>query len=93
MVSKLRHTASDSTCNRQNGAAHGQFDLMHHQHPDWFEDVNKWIDGVDRIWNAAIRRIRSELFPLVPVDLFDHGLHGLLAPYGDVLSILDGMDR
>nr|AAS19361.1 egg antigen [Paragonimus westermani] len=45
------------------------------------------------MWNAEMRRMRSELFPLVPVDLFDHGLHDLLAPYGDVPSILDRMDR
>ncbi|KAA3681467.1 uncharacterized protein DEA37_0013833 [Paragonimus westermani] len=45
------------------------------------------------MWNTEVRRMRSEVFPLVPVETFDRGLHDLLAPYGDVPSILNRMDR
>ncbi|KAF5399945.1 Major egg antigen [Paragonimus heterotremus] len=93
MVSKLRHTVAGPSNRGSNGAANNLPAQMHRHHSDWSNDVNNWIDGMDRTWNAEMRRMRHGLFPLVPVDLFDDGLHELLAPHGDVPSILNRMDR
>ncbi|KAF8566469.1 hypothetical protein P879_01764 [Paragonimus westermani] len=93
MVSKLRHVVADPS---NKSPTEKEKTLQVHTHedqPDWPKEVNKWIDGIDRTWNAEMRRMRNSLFPLLPVDLFDHGVHELLAPYGDVSSILDRMDR
>ncbi|KAF8566470.1 hypothetical protein P879_01765 [Paragonimus westermani] len=93
MVSKLRHTVAGPSNRGSNGAAQNLPVHTHHHHPDWSNDVSNWIDGMDRTWNAEMRRMRRGLFPLVPADLFDDDLHELLAPHGDVPSILDRMDR
>ncbi|KAF6777169.1 hypothetical protein AHF37_03186 [Paragonimus kellicotti] len=93
MVSKLRHVVADPSSKSPNGKEKSLPVHTHESQPDWSNEVNKWIDGIDRTWNAEMRRMRNSLFPLVPVDLFDHGVHELLAPYGDVSSILDRMDR
>ncbi|KAF5400034.1 hypothetical protein PHET_06711 [Paragonimus heterotremus] len=89
MASKLRHTTSESTGSRPNCAAHGQCDLTHHRHPYRFEDVNKWIDTMDRMWNANIRKVGNGLFPLAPVHVFDKDLQESLAPRGDMPCIQD----
>ncbi|KAF7245313.1 hypothetical protein EG68_09127 [Paragonimus skrjabini miyazakii] len=93
MVSKLRQAVADPSSRSPNGKEKSLPVHTYDGQLDWSKEMNKWIDGIDRTWNAEMRRIKNCLFPLVPVDLFDHGVPELLAPYGDVSSILDQMDR
>ncbi|KAA3680116.1 uncharacterized protein DEA37_0010725 [Paragonimus westermani] len=63
------------------------------QHPpNWFEDLNQWVDAMQKDWDREIQRIRNDMFQLLPVDWVNEDADEL-TQHEDVPSILDRMER
>ncbi|OON18991.1 Hsp20/alpha crystallin family protein [Opisthorchis viverrini] len=61
--------------------------------PDWNDEVNRWVEETQDRWNAEMKRLREEMFSLVPMDLFGVSPSDFFEPYGDVHSVLNRMDH
>ncbi|GAA51199.1 major egg antigen [Clonorchis sinensis] len=95
MMSRLRHRYGRRASTGSSSLMHSEEKPVHvHVHtPDWTKEINRWIDETHNQWDGEIKRLRNDMFPLVPMDLFGMGGHDFFAPHGDVRSVLDRMDR
>ncbi|OON20930.1 hypothetical protein X801_03180 [Opisthorchis viverrini] len=60
---------------------------------DWNGEVNRWVEETQDRWNAEMKRLREETFSLVPMDLFGVSPRDFFQSYGDVHSVINGMDH